>query len=142
VREGGGRARIFPYACLVIEPVDPNASQHIPEELLGRIAERLKALADPMRLAILHSLEDGERCVGDIVERVQTSQANVSKHLSVLRHAGLVRARRAGMNVYYTIGDPVVFSICRLVCDSLERQVSEAVADLELGSVSYLERRS
>lgn len=114
----------------------------ISEELLGRIAERLKALADPMRLAILHSLESGERCVGEIVERVKTSQANVSKHLSVLRHAGLVRARRSGMNVYYVIGDPVVFAICRLVCDSLERQASETAADLEQGSLAYQERGS
>src|SRR4030042_5733017 len=59
------------------------------EQLLGRIADRLKAMADPMRLRILHLLQDGERCVNDILGKVGGSQANVSKHLSVLRRAGL-----------------------------------------------------
>ena len=85
------------------------------EQLLGRIADRLKAMADPMRLRILHVLQDGERCVNDILGQVGGSQANVSKHLSVLRRAGLVECRREGVNVYYRIEDPTVFAICETV---------------------------
>jgi len=90
------------------------------DELLHRIAEVLKAMADPTRLKVLHSLQVGERCVSDILSVVGGSQANVSKHLSVLKRAGLVDCRRDGLNVYYRIIDEGVFTICRNVCDSLE----------------------
>ena len=93
------------------------------DELLQRIAEVLKAMADPTRLKILHSLQQGERCVSNILEIVGGSQANVSKHLSVLKRAGLVESRRDGLNVFYQISDEGVFSICRNVCDSLELRV-------------------
>jgi DNA-binding transcriptional ArsR family regulator len=93
------------------------------DELLSRIAEVLKAMADPTRLKILHSLQRGERCVSEILEVVGGSQANVSKHLSVLKRAGLVASRRDGLNVFYRIVDPSVFTICRNVCDSLELRV-------------------
>jgi DNA-binding transcriptional ArsR family regulator len=93
------------------------------DELLNRIAEVLKAMADPTRLKILHCIHSGEKCVSDILEVVGGSQANVSKHLSVLKRAGLVDCRRAGLNVYYRIIDEGVFTICRNVCDSLEMRV-------------------
>ena len=93
------------------------------DELLNRIAEVLKAMADATRLKILHSLHAGERCVSDILEVVGGSQANVSKHLSVLKRAGLVDCRREGLNVFYRIIDEGVFTICRNVCDSLELRI-------------------
>jgi DNA-binding transcriptional ArsR family regulator len=65
----------------------------------------------------------GERCVSDILEIVGGSQANVSKHLSVLKRAGLVDNRRDGLNVFYRITDDRVFTICRNVCDSLELRI-------------------
>jgi DNA-binding transcriptional ArsR family regulator len=105
-------------------------------QLLERIADRLKAMADPMRLRILHVLQGGERCVTDILEQVGGSQANVSKHLSVLRRAGLVECRREGVNVYYRIEDPAVFAICSTVCDSLERQVNAEKIEIEKGRVA------
>ena len=77
-----------------------------------------------MRLRILHVLQAGERCVNDILGEVGGSQANVSKHLSVLKRAGLVECRREGINVFYRIEDPAVFAICRICCDGLERQVN------------------
>jgi DNA-binding transcriptional ArsR family regulator len=100
------------------------------DELLARIADRLKAMADPTRLKLLHLLEGGEHCVGDLVEVVGGTQANVSKHLKVLRNAGLVRSRRSGMNVCYSLEEPAVFEICRLTCGCLERQATGIVADL------------
>ncbi len=100
--------------------------------LLEEIAERLKALADPTRLAILHALdpdgEPGERSVGELGELVGTSQANVSKHLGVLRHAGLVKSRRDGMNVFYSVADPTAFDVCRIMCDMVERRAQRELA--------------
>ncbi len=91
-------------------------------ELLTRIAERLKALADPTRLKILHSLEEGERTVTEILEQVGGSQANVSKHLGLMRRVGVLESRREGVNVYYRVIDPAAFAVCRSVCDALERR--------------------
>jgi DNA-binding transcriptional ArsR family regulator len=53
----------------------------------------LQALAEPRRLAILELLRDGERPVGELADRLQLSQPAVSKHLRILREAGLVEAR-------------------------------------------------
>ena len=106
------------------------------DELLGRIADRLKAMADPMRLRILHELEAGEVCVGDLAARVGGSAANVSKHLAVLRAAGLVRCRRDGMNVCYCVVDEGVFAVCRLVCDSLAVAADHAASTLRQGMES------
>jgi len=103
------------------------------EELLKRIADVLKAMADPTRLKILHSLHDGERCVSEILAVVGGSQANVSKHLSVLKRAGLVSRRRDGLNVFYQIHDENVFTICRSVCDSMESRLDLEHKAIEQG---------
>jgi DNA-binding transcriptional ArsR family regulator len=90
------------------------------DELLARIAERLKAMADATRLRILHALEKKELCVSDLVERAGSSQANVSKHLALLRKAGLVAGRREGGRIYYRVADGAVWQICATVCKSLD----------------------
>ena len=109
------------------------------DELLARISERLKALSDPMRLKILHELEAGEVCVGSLAERVGGSQANVSKHLGVLKSQGLVRCRREGMNVCYSLEDASVFDVCRLVRDALVRQADRAAEELRRETRAWAE---
>lgn len=106
------------------------------EMLLEEMADWLKAIADPVRLRILHALKDGERCVNDLLTGLGCSQANVSKHLSVLRRAGLVAPRRDGVNVYYRIADPAIFVICETVCDSLERTADRKLSSLHEGRVA------
>jgi DNA-binding transcriptional ArsR family regulator len=100
-------------------------SREASPELLARIAERLKALADPTRLAILHALEARERNVTDLLGELGGSQANLSKHLARMRMSGLLAARRDGTSVYYRVVDPTAFAICRTVCDALESRVAE-----------------
>ena len=102
----------------------------INEEILERIALRLKAMGNPFRLRILQALHEGEMSVTHILARVGGSQANVSKHLNVLRGADLVTSRREGVSVFYRISDASVFSICETVCDSLLHQASTEVATL------------
>ncbi|MEO8197347.1 MAG: metalloregulator ArsR/SmtB family transcription factor [Thermoanaerobaculia bacterium] len=94
------------------------------EELFARIAERLKALADPTRLKILHAVEDRELCVSGILEVVGGSQANISKHLSKMKSCGILGSRRDGTNIYYRVVDPAAFTICRTVCDALEQRAA------------------
>ena len=62
-----------------------------------------KALAHPSRLLILDVLEDGERCVCDLTELVGADQSTVSKHLAVLRQAGLVADRKDGVMTFYRL---------------------------------------
>jgi DNA-binding transcriptional ArsR family regulator len=88
---------------------------------LERIAATFRAFGEATRLAILQELKGGERSVSDIVAALTTSQANVSKQLAVLHAGGLVRRRKQGTQVFYSIGDPTVFDLCRLVCDKLNR---------------------
>lgn len=88
-------------------------------DAIQQVSEVLKAMADPMRLRILHSLHEGELSVTEIIEAVGGSQANVSRHLAVLRRAGLVDCRREGLNAFYRITDPRVFTICESVCSSI-----------------------
>ena len=80
--------------------------------------------------------------MNDILGQVGGSQANVSKHLSVLRRAGLVECRREGVNVYYRIEDPTVFAICEDVCDSLERQVNAEKQEIERGRAAMMGGRA
>ena len=107
--------------------------EEISAEILERIAARLKAMGNPFRLRILQSLHDGELSVTEILSLVGGSQANVSKHLNVLRGADLVTSRREGVSVYYRISDASVFSICETVCDSLLHQASTEVATIAQG---------
>lgn len=95
-------------------------------EMLAYIASRFKILAEPMRLRILQTLQPGERTVSEIVDAVGATQANVSKHLARMARAEMVGRRKAGLNVYYTITDPVVFELCDLVCNKLRAQVQQA----------------
>lgn len=77
-------------------------------------AELLKALASPVRLAIVLELDEhGERCVHELVETLDVSQPLVSQHLRVLRGAGLVTGRRSGREIRYRIADEHVTHIVR-----------------------------
>ncbi len=97
----------------------------LPEALLEPIAERFKVLGDATRLAILRSLlDDRELNVGDLVDRLGSSQANVSKHLGILHRAGIVARRPEGTAAYYSVVDPTLVSLCELVCDRLRSQVA------------------
>jgi ArsR family transcriptional regulator len=98
------------------------------DKSLRLIADRFKVLSDPLRLALLHRLKEGERTVSTLVEETGASQANVSKHLQILRRAGLVERRKEGLSAWYSILDPSIFEICDLVCGRLAEQYQEDLA--------------
>jgi DNA-binding transcriptional ArsR family regulator len=94
------------------------------ERALAHVAKYFKALAEPMRLKILNALQDGEQNVSQLTELSQSTQANVSKHLSLLAQAGLVQRDSRGTSVYYRIADPSVFALCELVCGQIGKQIA------------------
>jgi DNA-binding transcriptional ArsR family regulator len=88
------------------------------EATLEIVARRFRTLGEPFRLRLLQQLEQGEHTVGELVYLLEASQSNVSKHLQLLHDAGLVTRRRDGNSILYSISDPIVFELCRLVCRS------------------------
>jgi len=83
----------------------------ISEEMINAMAESFKALADPTRLKILAMLFTGELCVGDIADHLEVSQSAVSHQLRLLRSLDIVRYRKEGREVYYTLADDHVRDI-------------------------------
>ncbi len=86
------------------------------------IATRFKILSEPLRLRILHHLQDGEKSVTELTEAVETSQPNVSKHLKIMQDAGVLQRLQVGNTVYYSIADESIFALCDIVCGSLEER--------------------
>ena len=89
---------------------------------LEKIAGFFKVFAEPTRLAILQHLRLGPAPVNDIVIALETSQANVSKQLKILLDAQLLTRDQQGNQVFYSISEPMVFELCELVCDKLNRE--------------------
>lgn len=89
---------------------------------LDRVAAFFRAFSEASRLALLQELKEGPRTVGELVDALPTTQANVSKQLKILHTAGLVDRRKEGTNVYYSICEPIVMELCRIACDKLNKQ--------------------
>ncbi|HYA01327.1 MAG TPA: metalloregulator ArsR/SmtB family transcription factor [Candidatus Binatia bacterium] len=92
-----------------------NAEQIWEAEAYQLHAELCKTLTDPKRLMILQDLRDGERSVGELAAAVGMSLPNASQHLAVMRHAGLVAARREASTVYYSLTEPRIVQACAIV---------------------------
>ncbi|AXI99628.1 transcriptional regulator, ArsR family [Cyclonatronum proteinivorum] len=89
------------------------------DQTLEHVAQRFKILGEPMRLRLLACLQQGERCVQDLVSETGAGQANVSKHLSLMISHGILGRRKEGLHVYYFIADDSVYDLCDLVCESI-----------------------
>jgi ArsR family transcriptional regulator len=81
------------------------------EDQIYAMAESFKALGDPTRLTILVLLFAGERCVGDLEDYLSVSQSAISHQLRLLRNLDIVRYRKAGREVYYSLADDHVRDI-------------------------------
>jgi DNA-binding transcriptional ArsR family regulator len=103
--------------CSMMEGLDDRA--------LERVAEYFRALSEPLRLKILNALREGERNVGELTELFGCSQANTSKHLSVLAKSGFVERAARATNVYYRIADPSTYQLCDLVCGQIGKRFAQ-----------------
>jgi DNA-binding transcriptional ArsR family regulator len=95
---------------------------------LESVARLFAVLSEPNRLAVLQALHDGPLSVTELVRLCSIKQANVSKHLSILHDHHLVRRRRLGASVHYEIADPMIFTLCRLVCGKMEKDARQDIA--------------
>ena len=103
-------------------------------EVMELIAERFRALAEPARLRLLNVLLEGERSVTELVEETGLNQANVSKHLGVLRSCGFVERRKDGLYSFYSIADDSVGTLCDIMCGRLEVLAKRQSSLLATGS--------
>ena len=104
--------------------LDPEAVERVRAHPLGegltaQVAEIFKALADPTRVRILHALSHAELCVGDLAAVLEMTESAVSHQLRLLRGLRVVRARREGRLVFYTLDDEHVTRLFQLSLEHL-----------------------
>jgi ArsR family transcriptional regulator, virulence genes transcriptional regulator len=85
-------------------------------------AEICKTLTNPKRIEILNILKTEERTVTELVDALGASKANVSQHLAVMRHKGILMTRREGVNIFYRVANPKVIDACSLMKEVLFEQ--------------------
>jgi len=104
-----------------------------------------KALSDPSRVRMLLALRRGELCVCQITELFGLAPSTISKHLSILQHAGLILSRKTERWVYYRLPDKSAPAIVREALDWAKTSLSksdEAVADSKrLGKIAKMDLR-
>jgi DNA-binding transcriptional ArsR family regulator len=117
--------------------------RRLSDAALDMVARRFRSLGEPMRLRILSLIEGGERTVGQLVDQLGSSQANISKHLKVLSDAGVLARRVQGTSVYYSISDPVILKICDVVCDGVADSLKSRIEGFgyHLAARSSLQRK-
>jgi DNA-binding transcriptional ArsR family regulator len=101
------------------------------DELYALHASFCQALSDPKRLLIVSALRDGEKSVGELCQLVGARQSNISQHLALMRHLGVVETRRAEGNVLYRLADPRIgqaVELLRSVHADLQRRRTVALA--------------
>ena len=81
------------------------------EKYVDNLSSLLKSISHPTRLKILCLLQDGEMAVGEIREALQTTNANVSQHLTILRNQGIVGSRKEANFIYNRIVDERVVTL-------------------------------
>ncbi|MGV9672090.1 ArsR/SmtB family transcription factor [Gordonia sp. NPDC003504] len=98
-------------------------------------SELLRALASPTRIAIVLSLQQGSKCVHELVGSLQLSQPLVSQHLRVLKDAGVVRGHRNGREIMYELlDDHLVHIVTDALVHATETHVASADPDVEAAS--------
>ncbi|MHB8104277.1 MAG: ArsR/SmtB family transcription factor [Dehalococcoidales bacterium] len=88
---------------------------HYNVELYKLKASLCKTFADPTRMMIINELRSGEKIVGQLQEALDIPQPVVSRHLALLRERGVVKARRNGTKMIYSLSDPKIVEACDIV---------------------------
>ena len=96
--------------------------------LFEKQAAMAKAVAHPVRVAVLEFVKDGEQCVCDIAQTVGTERSNLSKHLSIMVNAGVLASRKEGLKVMYSIKTPCVLKFLDCLKDCIKEQAAEQQA--------------
>ncbi|MCK8825817.1 ArsR/SmtB family transcription factor [Fuchsiella alkaliacetigena] len=104
------------------ENIELIKDRELSEEIILKLAETFKVLGDPTRIKIIHALSNVELCVCDISELLEVSSSAVSHQLRLLRNLNLVKYRKEGRSVYYSLIDD---HILKLFSQGLEHVLAE-----------------
>ena len=85
------------------------------DDHIEQTSRAMKAMSHPLRLKIISVLGDREVSVQDIVDKVGTSQSNISQHLAILREKGVLRTRKDANRVYYRVGDLRTLEVLKMM---------------------------
>jgi DNA-binding transcriptional ArsR family regulator len=86
-------------------------------------AQVMKALSHPTRLFIVHELAKAEKCVCELTEMVGADTSTISKHLSIMKNAGIVEYEKRGTNIYYSLKMKCVLNFFSCVNEVLKKNV-------------------
>jgi len=100
-------------------------------------AELFSLLSTPVRLKIISAVCNGERNVSELLSEIDTTQPNMSQHLSTLYRAGVLGRRREGTQVFYRLQSERVAQLCRAVCTQIAIELDDGA---ELPSADQLLR--
>ncbi len=103
------------------------------DKLLAKKVDILKAVSQSTRIRILNLLRNGEKCICKMVPVLGEEQVNISKHLAILRHAGLVEFRKEGVSSYYKVSHKEVFKIIELADIILKKELTKADEMIRMG---------
>jgi DNA-binding transcriptional ArsR family regulator len=86
------------------------------DQVFDSVAELFSVLATPIRLKIISAVCQGEKNVSQLLSEIDTTQPNMSQHLSMLYRSGVLSKRREGTQIYYRLQSERVATLCRSVC--------------------------
>ncbi len=96
------------------------------DQVFASAAELFKLLATPIRLKIISALCQTEKNVSQLLAEIDTTQPNMSQHLSTLYRAGVLSRRRDATQIYYRIGNERAATLCRAVCNQIALDIDDA----------------
>lgn len=101
------------------------------EIVFSSAAELFRLLSTPIRLKIISALCNGEKNVSQLLDRIDTTQPNMSQHLSTLYRAGVLGKRRDATQIYYRIQSERAAMLCRAVCTQIATEM-ESQSDMDV----------
>ena len=101
------------------------------DEVFTTAAELFKLMATPIRLKIISALCRDEKNVSQLLDEIDTTQPNMSQHLSALYRAGVLAKRRDATQIYYRIGSERAASLCRAVCTQIAFERADEAGAIE-----------
>lgn len=98
------------------------------DQVFESVAELFSVLSTPIRLKIISAVCQGEKNVSELLAEIDTTQPNMSQHLSTLYRSGVLAKRRDGTQMYYRLQSERVATLCRAVCTQVAIELDGAAA--------------
>lgn len=101
------------------------SEQRAKDQVFDSVAELFAVLSTPIRLKIISAVCNGEKNVSELLAEIETTQPNMSQHLSMLYRSGVLAKRRDGTQMYYRLQSERVASLCRAVCTQVAIELED-----------------